>query len=93
MVAFVTWIQLGLKVIIERKKVIGKQTQRRVEFFDEQTANGKYIYNLFIKALQCAGIPVAKMFETASNLKIVEKNHPIMKKMKKFQYLLMILLI
>ena len=59
-----------------KKKVIGKQTQRRVEFFHEQTANGEYNYNLFIKVLQCAGIPVAKMFETASNLKTDEKKSP-----------------
>ena len=62
-----------------KKKVIGKQTQRRIEYFDEHTATGEYKYNLFIKALQTAGIPVAKMFETASNLKIIDpgKNCPI----------------
>ena len=61
----------------KKKKIIGKQTQRRIEYFDEHTATGEYKFNLFIKALQTAGIPVAKMFETASNLNIKDhnKNH------------------
>ena len=34
------------------KKIIGRNTQRRVDLFDEQTAFGEYKYNLFIKAIK-----------------------------------------
>ena len=47
----------------KKKKGIGRQTQRRVELFDEQTSEGEYKYNLFIKAIQKAGIPLPKLFE------------------------------
>ena len=51
----------------KRKKHIGRQTQRRGELFDEQTASGEYKYNLFIKAIRHAGIDVPKMFELTSS--------------------------
>ena len=49
----------------KRKKHIGRQTQRRIELFDEQTAFGEYKYNLFVKAIKQAGIEAPKMFELA----------------------------
>ncbi len=46
-----------------KKKLIAKQTQRRTELFDEQTAYGEYKYNLIIKAIDKAGIALPKIFE------------------------------
>ena len=34
----------------KKKNMIGKQTQRRVDLFDEQTANGEYKFNLLVKS-------------------------------------------
>ena len=51
----------------KKKKSIGRQTQRRSELFDEQTALGEYKFDLFIKAIRKAGIQVPKMFELPSS--------------------------
>ena len=48
----------------KKKKVIGNQTQRRIDLFDEQTANGEYKFNLLVKAMQKANMKIPKHFET-----------------------------
>ena len=50
----------------KKKKIIGRQTQRRIELFDEQTALGEYKFNVFIKAIKKAGIQVPDIFEFTS---------------------------
>ena len=61
----------------KKKKLIGNQTQRRIELFDSQTAIGEYKYNLFIKALQHANIPLAKIFETSNNIEDIDQDNEI----------------
>ena len=51
----------------KKKKIIGKQTQRRIELFDEQTSNGEYKYNLLVKAMEKAYIPLPKLFEMTTS--------------------------
>ena len=60
----------------KKKKSIGRQTQRRIELFDEQTSLGEYKYNLLIHAIDKAGIPLPKGFEiTSTNSNIEQKNN------------------
>ena len=51
----------------KKKKNIGKQTQRRIELFDEQTSQGEYKVNLLIKAIVKANITLPKGFELVSS--------------------------
>ena len=58
----------------KKKKAIARQTQRRIELFDEQTSNGEYKFNLLIKAIHYAGIPLPNGFEVVSQKYNVESN-------------------
>ena len=51
-----------------------RQTQRRIELFDEQTSNGEYKYNMLVQAIDKAEIPLPKGFEISSNNEIVTNN-------------------
>ena len=51
----------------KKKKTIGKQTQRRVELFDEQTSMGEYKYNLFVKAFEVANMSLPACFEKVTS--------------------------
>ena len=58
----------------KKKKAIGRQTQRRSELFDEQTALGEYKYNLFIKAIRQAGIKLPGIFEVSSSAQNIDED-------------------
>ena len=47
----------------KKKKQIAMHTQRRIEYFDIQTSSQQYRYDLFLKAMRNARIPIPNMFE------------------------------
>ena len=53
----------------KKKKEIGSHTQKRIEFFDSQTALKEYYYDLMIKAMIKASMVIPQKFEmTNSNI-------------------------
>ena len=47
----------------KKKKDIASHTQRRIELFDFQTSSQQYRYDLLLKAMKLAQIPIADLFE------------------------------
>ena len=58
----------------KKKKQIAVHTQRRIEYFDIQTSSQQYRYDLFLKAMRNARIPIPDMFEMNNNNNNITSN-------------------